>query len=1018
MSLSDISDRDAVLKAIEEFDDLGRSNFLEKYGFSEAKEFFLRFRGKSYDSKAICGAAHGYQFPEMGPLKAQDFSGGKETVKKTLNGLNFRVGYRPPESEEELLKILNSLQSYKQKGKIGPHRPLLFLWAVKRFNDFGTSMITLNELEDELSELSDSFSNYGLQHVSEPFWRSQRDGTWEVLDGDEYLMDSIPFNNRPNRSVLKGTNVIGQLSPQIETLISSNPDITEKIFSALIVNFEDEYQSSVEDWFFADANQDSSGIRSYDRRPRAWIIRPGNKDVRKEMSQYCLNNDIACIGWRLGAIDPEISFDELRDLIDQTYAHEPKGARRNYLGQIWPFIEKIQPGDFIISPNYAASFKGKWTDNGFVMIGVCTESYHQSPDGSRDGDSMRVGVDWKLTEYEVSLLGSGITRYLRRPSTVSWLDDNVSERIESLLNNGTTKRHWWVNQNSSWDEESSFRIVTAPTAGKKNQKIQHHLNVGRIYEGDIILHYKKGEIVAVSEALSNASVRQRPYSGKDERWSKEVNLVDCWYDILNDPIKKENISLRMEGKEPFTKDGAVRQGYMFPLEQIFIDRFVEDHGEFLNGTPLRPGNTFIFQGNPKKWDFEGWLENAEVGETYDWKVSTNQTKMRSGDRVLFWKSGSEAGIYATGNLAGEPYAREEHQRIDVSDENELGIDFYFDHLLETPILKENLLEHENLKNLGVIKFPNATNYLLEIEEWEAIRAIITNQTSSPKEEISNSGEVGSVLSLGEDLLFDPTNFFVEVEELLDDRPQAIFYGPPGTGKTWAALQLAEVLAGDESRTKLVQFHPSYAYEDFIEGWRPTEDGSFNITDGPLKRMAADAAANPDDTFVLVIDEINRANLSKVLGELFFLLEYRDRSITLQYSDTEFQLPENLKIIGTMNTADRSIALVDAALRRRFHFHGFFPDREPIEGLLRRWLDAQGKTDLLWVADLIDAANNKLDERDLAIGPSHFMKADLDEDKVQKIWKRSIMPYIEDHYFDDPDQATEFTYDQLRNNTQP
>ena len=197
------------------------------------------------------------------------------------------------------------------------------------------------------------------------------------------------------------------------------------------------------------------------------------------------------------------------------------------------------------------------------------------------------------------------------------------------------------------------------------------------------------------------------------------------------------------------------------------------------------------------------------------------------------------------------------------------------------------------------------------------------------------GEGGSVLSLGEDLLFDPTNFFVEVEELLDDRPQAIFYGPPGTGKTWAALQLAEVLAGDESRTKLVQFHPSYAYEDFIEGWRPTEDGSFNITDGPLKRMAADAAANPDDTFVLVIDEINRANLSKVLGELFFLLEYRDRSITLQYSDTEFQLPENLKIIGTMNTADRSIALVDAALRRRFHFHGFFPNREPIQGLLRR-----------------------------------------------------------------------------------
>jgi len=104
------------------------------------------------------------------------------------------------------------------------------------------------------------------------------------------------------------------------------------------------------------------------------------------------------------------------------------------------------------------------------------------------------------------------------------------------------------------------------------------------------------------------------------------------------------------------------------------------------------------------------------------------------------------------------------------------------------------------------------------------------------------------------------------------------------------------------------------------------------------------------------------------------------------------------------------------LRRRFHFHGFFPDREPIQGLLQRWLNVNEKTDLSWVADLVDAANSKLDERDLAIGPSHFMKDDLDEEMVQRIWKRSIMPYIEDHYFDNPDRATEFTYDQLRNNT--
>ena len=1018
MSLSSLSDRDAVFKAIQEFDDLGRSEFLAKYGFGKSREFFIRYSGKSYDSKAICGAAYGFQFPEKGPLQNSEFSGGEPTVKHVLNALNFRIGYSPPESEEEFLKILNSLQSFKKKGKIGPHRPLLLLWGVKRFVDFGTSTVTLNELEAELSELSDQFSNYGLQKVAEPFWRSQRDGTWEVhnIENGEYLMDKYPFNEVPGSSLLKKTGVYGRLTPEIEAIISSNPEFVDDIFATLISNFESEFRDSVREWFF-DSNEENNDndVRTWDRRPRAWLIRPGNKNVRQTLSEHCLTNNIACIGWELGSPNPDILFDDLRELINETYPNHSDGARSNYLGQIWPFISEIKEGDFIISPNYSSDHQGSWHKNGVVMVGVCTSTYQPSPQGNPEGDKMRLGVDWEIPELNVSSLGSGVTRYLNQPKTVCWLDDNVSYRIESLLRTGLTRRYWWVNQNASWGEESSLGIVTAPVRGKKDQKIQHHLNVARIYEGDVILHYRKGALVAVSEALTNSAEMQRPYSGSDDRWQKEVNLVHCWYDVLPESIAKNDISLRMEGKEPFTKDGAVRQGYMFPLEFDFIERLIEDHEDRLAGTALRPGKTFIFQGNPDLWDFDSYLETAQPGDVDNWKVSQSKNQMSAGDRVLFWKSGKEAGIYATGTLTSEPYPRESDERLKIDDENELGIDYKYRGPITPPLLKEKLIEHPTLKDLGVIKFPNATNYQLDADEWRAIRDLLTKQETSPADAPEKSTG-SSVLLLGEDLLFDPANFFVEVVELLDDRPQAIFYGPPGTGKTWAALKLAEVLAGDESRTKLVQFHPSYAYEDFIEGWRPNEAGGFEITDGPLKRMAADATDNPDETFVLVIDEINRANLSKVLGELFFLLEYRDRSITLQYSDSEFQLPENLKIIGTMNTADRSIALVDAALRRRFHFHGFFPDREPIQGLLQRWLDANGKTDLLWVADLVDAANSKLDERDLAIGPSHFMKDHLDEEMVQRIWKRSIMPYIEDHYFDNPDQATEFTYDQLRNDT--
>ena len=124
--------------------------------------------------------------------------------------------------------------------------------------------------------------------------------------------------------------------------------------------------------------------------------------------------------------------------------------------------------------------------------------------------------------------------------------------------------------------------------------------------------------------------------------------------------------------------------------------------------------------------------------------------------------------------------------------------------------------------------------------------------------------------------------------------------------------------------------------------------------------------------MLVIDELNRGNVAKVFGELYFLLEYRDEAIRLQYGGEPFRLPRNLLFICTMNTADRSIALMDAALRRRFYFAPFFPNEPPIEGLLRRWLDEHAPGMAEHVAGLVDRANELLD-RDAAIGPSYFMR---------------------------------------------
>ena len=204
----------------------------------------------------------------------------------------------------------------------------------------------------------------------------------------------------------------------------------------------------------------------------------------------------------------------------------------------------------------------------------------------------------------------------------------------------------------------------------------------------------------------------------------------------------------------------------------------------------------------------------------------------------------------------------------------------------------------------------------------------------------------------------------------------------------------------------------------MKGFRPTltdaGQAGFKLTEGPLRRIAAKAAENPDATFVLVIDEINRGNVAKVLGELYFLLEYRNDSVSLQYSGDRFSLPENLWFIGTMNTTDRSIALVDAALRRRFYFFGFFPDEPPVRGLLSRWLEIY-QPDAEWVAGLVELANRKLKDRHLGIGPSYFLKKEqpLSESRVRFIWEQAVIPYIEDQCFGDESRLKEFAYDRLK-----
>ncbi|MDB9373020.1 McrB family protein [Nodularia sphaerocarpa] len=242
---------------------------------------------------------------------------------------------------------------------------------------------------------------------------------------------------------------------------------------------------------------------------------------------------------------------------------------------------------------------------------------------------------------------------------------------------------------------------------------------------------------------------------------------------------------------------------------------------------------------------------------------------------------------------------------------------------------------------------------------------------------------------------------------INRKRQAIFYGSPGTGKTFITERIAKHLISEgHGFYELVQFHPAYTYEDFIQGIRPqNEDGklTYPLVPGKFLEFCKKAKAC-QGICVLIIDEINRANLAQVFGELMYLLEYRDQKIPLAGGNT-FSIPENVRIIGTMNTADRSIAQIDHALRRRFAFIELRPNYNVL-------IQYHQHTDL--VMDLIDVLkrlNIAIDDKNYEIGISFFLTPDLRED-IEDIWKMEIEPYLEEYFFNNIEKVDEFRWDKI------
>jgi MoxR-like ATPase len=260
--------------------------------------------------------------------------------------------------------------------------------------------------------------------------------------------------------------------------------------------------------------------------------------------------------------------------------------------------------------------------------------------------------------------------------------------------------------------------------------------------------------------------------------------------------------------------------------------------------------------------------------------------------------------------------------------------------------------------------------------------------------------------------FSP-NTIMGWRQRLTRKMQVVFQGPPGTGKTYVSERLARLLVSQSQGTwDVVQFHPSYSYEDFMQGIRPQVISgglTYQIEPGRFLDFCRKAERRQDGApCVLIIDELNRANLSRVFGELMYLLEYRDKKIPLSIGGEEFQVPKNVFIIGTMNTADRSIALVDHALRRRFSFIHLAPAYDVLEQRLKYdGLPAEA------LVSVLRAINREIDDRNYEIGISFFMKDGKGlRTALEAIWKGEIEPYLEEYFYDQLKKVDSFRWDAL------
>lgn len=401
--------------------------------------------------------------------------------------------------------------------------------------------------------------------------------------------------------------------------------------------------------------------------------------------------------------------------------------------------------------------------------------------------------------------------------------------------------------------------------------------------------------------------------------------------------------------------------------------------------------------NPKIWSFSN-LQTSHVQEYTLFNENGNKRRVfqnfldaRAGDLVIGYESNPVKQVVALAKVSAANDGKK--------------ICFEKTESLVNPIDCRTLKECPELEQMEFFQNPNGTFFKLTKDEYEFIMDMIREENPLTSKDMNTSYTKKDFLSE----VYMSENQYDRLSGVLLNKMNLILQGAPGVGKTFTAKRLAYSLMGekDDSRIEFVQFHQNYSYEDFVMGYRPSGD-SYELKYGIFYQFCKKAENQPDKKFFFIIDEINRGNLSKIFGELLMLIEkdYRGTKATLAYNGMPFSVPKNLYIVGMMNTADRSLAMIDYALRRRFSFFEMAPAFES-KGFKEYQHSLDNRTFNELISEIVklngEISRDKSLGKGFCIGHSYFCgktKETCTNEWMQSVVNYDILPMLSEYWFDD------------------